>query len=63
MLLMGGGLLAGIGGAAFILARLYSNTTTQLIWRTVGFAFLIGITYGVIGFAGCLLIMKGLKNV
>ena len=63
VLAIGGGLLAGIVGAAFILARLYSNSTKQLIWKTIAFSLLIGIVYGVIGFGGCLLILNGLKNV
>lgn len=57
-LLLGGGLAAGIICAGFILARLYSNTTTQLVVKTIAFALLIALFYGVIAFGGCLLLMK-----
>jgi hypothetical protein len=60
VLVMGGGLLAGIGGAGFILARLYSNTTPQLVARTLAFAFLIALVYGFIAFAGCMMLLKGI---
>ena len=59
---IGGGLLAGIGGAGYILARLYSNTATQLIVRTIAFAFLIALFYGLIAFAGCMLLMKAFNG-
>ena len=53
-----GGLAAGILCAGFILARLYSNTTTQLVVKTIAFAFLIALFYGLIAFGGCLVLMK-----
>ena len=57
-LVIGGGLLAGIGGAGFILARLYSNTTAQLIVRTILFALLILLVYVGIVYAGCMMLLK-----
>jgi hypothetical protein len=60
-LLTGGGLVAGMIGAGFILARLYSNTTPQLIARTLAFAFLVALIYGFIAFAGCMFALKGFK--
>ncbi|HEY0550147.1 MAG TPA: hypothetical protein VGF13_11150 [Verrucomicrobiae bacterium] len=57
-LFLSGGLAAGILCAGFILARLYSNTTTQLVVKTIAFALLIALFYGVIAFGGCLLLMK-----
>ena len=53
-----GGLLAGIGAAAFILARLYSNTTTQLVVRAIAFALLIALVYAGVIFAGCMMLLK-----
>src|SRR5436190_606931 len=40
VMLVGGGLAAGTICAGFILARLYSNSTTQLVARTLAFALL-----------------------
>ena len=61
-LLTGGGLAAGILCAGFILARLYSNTTTQLVVKTIAFALLIALFYGLIAFAGCMLLMKAFNG-
>jgi hypothetical protein len=50
--------LGGIVAAGFVLAFLYSNSTGQLVRRTIGFSFLIGLIYGVILFAGCVLLIR-----
>ena len=47
-------LLAGSFAAAFILARLRSTTTAQLIVRTLGFGLLFTVLLGAISFAGCM---------
>ena len=50
----GSSLLAGSFAAAFIFARLRSTTTTQLIFRTLGFGVLFTLLLGAISFAGCM---------
>jgi hypothetical protein len=50
----GSSLLAGSFSAAFILARLRSTTTAQLIGHTLGFGLLFTVLLGFISFAGCM---------
>lgn len=50
----GGALLGGGFTAAFLLARLRSKSTAQIVWRTVGFGLLFTVLFGVISFAGCM---------
>jgi hypothetical protein len=61
-LLLSGGLAAGILCAGFILARLYSNTTTQLVVKTIAFALLIVLFYGLVAFAGCMLLANAFNG-
>ena len=63
LFLLGGGLATGILCAGYILARLYSNTTTQLVVKTIAFGLLITLFYGLIAFAGCMVLMKVFSSV
>ena len=57
ILSIGGGTL----GAGFVLAKLYSQSTSQLIKRGLLFGLAIGIFYAVVFFAGCMLIMSKVR--
>lgn len=50
-------IVGGTLGAGFILARLYSRSTSELIVRGLLFSLGILLFYGTIAFAGCLLIL------
>ncbi|HEY0550148.1 MAG TPA: hypothetical protein VGF13_11155 [Verrucomicrobiae bacterium] len=52
-------LLAGSFAAAFILARLHSTTTAQLIIRTLVSGLMFTVLLGIISFVGC---MAGLRS-
>ncbi len=49
----------GIVCAGFILARLYSNSTKQLIVKTIAFSLLVALFYGLVAFAGCMVLLGG----
>jgi len=58
-----GGIAGGALGAGFILARLHSHSTTQLVLRGILFSIGILLFYATIAFVGCVVLMKVLKNV
>jgi len=57
------GIAGGAVGAGFILARLYSRSTVQLVTRGILFSLGIMFFYASIAFVGCVVLMKALKNV
>jgi len=58
-----GGIAGGALGAGFILARLYSHWTAQLVLRGILFSIGILLFYATIAFVGCVVLMKVFKNV
>ena len=55
----GSSLLAGSFASAFLLARIYSTTTTQIVLRTIGFGVGFTVLLGAISFAGCMAGFRG----
>lgn len=51
----GSTLFAGSIIAAFLLARLHSKTTAQLIRRTLGLSFLFVIVFAIVSYTGCMI--------
>ena len=54
----GGSLLAGAASAGFIMARLISQTRTQLVLRTIGLGFVFTLLLGLISAGGCSLLYR-----
>ncbi len=56
-----GGILGGGFGAGFVLAKLYSANTAEMIRRGIAFGMAILATYGVIAGVGCAFLLSAYR--